>query len=252
MQPPNLSFPGNKQLLYARSLLFFLGMLIFTLVIAPIMIISAILPFRYRYAIANIWVVLTLWWLRLSCGLSHRVEGVENIPEKNAIIFCNHQSAWETIALQTIFPAQVFITKRELLHLPFFGWALATQEPIAIDRKAKKAALKQVIDQGIDRLNKGRFVVVFPEGTRTAPGKKRPYKLGGSNLAEQSGFPVVPVAHNAGEFWGRYSFLKFPGVIKLRIGPVINPQGMTAPEINEAAKDWIERNKTEISTVSKN
>jgi len=174
------------------------------------------------------------------------VEGLEHIPHRTAIIFSKHQSAWETIAVQKIFPPMVFILKRELLRLPFFGWALATCEPISINRGLKKQALRQLVDQGLQRLKKGVWVVVFPEGTRVAPGQKMKYSGGGALLAHKSGCPVIPVAHNAGEFWPRNSFLKYPGVIQMRIGPLIDSKGKSASEINREAEAWIESQMEEI------
>ena len=233
-----------------RSALFFLNMALSTLIVAPIMISIVIAPFCIRYRLANQWVVYNLRSLKKICRLSYEVEGAENIPDQAGIIFCKHQSAWETIALQQIFPPVVFILKRELLLLPFFGWALATCDPIAIDRKSKKAALRHIIRAGIERLKSGRWVVIFPEGTRVPPGERKKYGIGGALLAEKSGFPVVPVAHNAGEFWGRRSFLKYPGVIQVRIGPVIETHGRRADEINKKAEEWIEGQMALISATS--
>lgn len=218
-----------------------------TLIIAPIMIGALMAPFSIRYWIANQWVTFNLWSLNTICHLRHHVYGTENIPQHTSIIFCKHQSAWETIAVQKIFPPLVFILKRELLLLPFFGWALATCDPIAIDRKSKKAALNSVVKQGTERLNTGRWVVIFPEGTRVAPGEQRKYGAGGAILAEKSGYPIIPVAHNAGEFWGRYSFLKYPGVIQVRIGPPIETKNRRASEINNEAASWIEQQMQQIS-----
>jgi 1-acyl-sn-glycerol-3-phosphate acyltransferase len=168
------------------------------------------------------------------------VRGQENIPSENGVILCKHQSAWETIALQAIFPPLVFILKRELLRIPIWGWAMAALEPIAINRKAKSAALKQVLNDGEARLKAGRWVVIFPEGTRIAPGQKGRYNASGGMLAHRAGCPVVPVAHNAGEFWGRNAFLKYPGMIQVRIGPAIDAGQFSASEINRQAEEWIE------------
>ncbi|MGH8553474.1 MAG: lysophospholipid acyltransferase family protein, partial [Methylococcales bacterium] len=189
---------GNKAALYLRSGIFFVAMTCLTIVIAPFMVLTYPLTFKVRYGLSQVWVTWVLWLLKAICGLDHRVEGSENIPAENAIIFSKHQSAWETIALQKIFPQQVFIIKRELLWLPFFGWALATLEPIAIDRESAKAALRQVGEQGIARLERGLWIVIFPEGTRVKPGTVGRYGAGGSVLAHRAGVPVVPVAHNAG------------------------------------------------------
>jgi 1-acyl-sn-glycerol-3-phosphate acyltransferase len=151
-----------------------------------------------------------------------------------------HMSAWETIMLQDIFPPMVFVMKREIHKLPFFGWGIAQMPMIAIDRAAGKDALAQVVEQGIDRLGHGFWVTIFPEGTRVAPGSRKRYKAGGAVLASKSGVPVVPVAHNAGEFWARNAFLKRPGEVVVSIGPAIDTRGLSPEEINRRTETWVE------------
>ena len=236
-------------MLFLRSVLFAVGMLLSTLIIAPLAVLTFPFPFAARYAFITQWARFNLWWLRLSCGLRYVVHGRDNIPAGNAIVFCKHQSAWETLALQSIFPPQVWLLKRELLWVPFFGWGLAMLEPIAIDRRAGRKAVEQLVRQGRERLADGRWVVIFPEGTRVAPGQTGRYGIGGAILAAASGYPVVPVAHNAGEFWPRRGFIKQPGTITVVVGPVIDPRGKDAETINEEAKEWIERNTRELGTA---
>jgi 1-acyl-sn-glycerol-3-phosphate acyltransferase len=166
--------------------------------------------------------------------------GTDNIPKKPSIVLSNHQSAWETLAFQQIFPPQVWVLKKELLHIPFFGWGLAMTSPIAINRSLGRTALKQIVRQGKDRLKKGLWIVIFPEGTRIDPGKKGKYGIGGAWLATNTGVPVVPVAHNAGILWGKNSFIKFPGTITVSIGEPIDPTGMKASELNTRVEEWIE------------
>ena len=195
---------------------------------------------------------MIIWILKVVCRIDYEVSGQENIPEQSAIIFSKHQSTWETVALQRLFPPQVWVIKKELLWVPFFGWALWMLESIAIDRSSGRKAINQIVEIGKQRLDKGRWIVIFPEGTRTAPGTRKRYGVGGSILAEKSGYPVVPVAHNAGEHWGRRSFLKKPGTIKVVIGPVIESKGKTAIEINQQAETWIESTMQTISTIKNN
>jgi 1-acyl-sn-glycerol-3-phosphate acyltransferase len=178
--------------------------------------------------------------LRTLCGVRWKVEGRENLPQRPAIILSKHQSAWETLAFQHIFPPQVHVLKRELLWIPFFGWGLALMSPIAIDRARGIAALRQIARKGRERLEQGFWVVVFPEGTRVAPRQKRKYQLGGAWLAAHARAPVVPVAHNAGSCWPRNSFLKFPGEVTVRIGPAIESAGRDPQAINAQAEAWIE------------
>jgi 1-acyl-sn-glycerol-3-phosphate acyltransferase len=166
---------------------------------------------------------------------------LDNLPAGTCIVLCKHQSAWETIALRALLPAQhTWVIKRELLWTPFFGWGIAAYRPIAIDRKAGRRAVKQLIDEGRKWLEKGRWVVIFPEGTRVAPGERKKYGIGGALLAQNTGFPVLPVAHNAGVFWRRRDFRKHPGVIDLVFGEAFETDGMSAMEINRRVEGWIE------------
>jgi len=236
-------------MLFLRSLLFVLGMWSSTLIIAPLAVLTLPFPFATRYAFITQWARFNLWWLQITCSLRYQVYGRENIPSGNAIVFCKHQSAWETLALQNIFPPQVWLLKRELLWVPFFGWGLAMLEPIAIDRRAGRKAVEQLVRQGAERLADGRWVVIFPEGTRVAPGHTGRYGIGGAALAASSGYPVVPVAHNAGEFWPRRGFIKRPGTITVVVGPAIDPRGKDAETIKEEAKFWIENKSREISVL---
>ncbi len=174
--------------------------------------------------------------------------GLENLPNTPSVILSKHQSAWETIAFQTIFPPQAWVLKRELLWIPFFGWGLAATRPIAIDRSQGVRALDSVVKQGIQRIEEGRWVVVFPEGTRTAPGEKGRYNPGGAMLASKAQVPVVPVAHNAGEFWPRRGFIKKPGTITVSIGPPIETKGRKAKQINAEAEAWTENEVEQLAS----
>jgi 1-acyl-sn-glycerol-3-phosphate acyltransferase len=227
-------------MIFARSVIFALLQMLIT----PVFTLFAILSFPFhpitRYRIISGWALSVMWLLRVLCGIRLEVRGAENIPAKPAILLCKHQSAWETIALQKVFPPQVWVLKRELLWLPFFGWGLAMTSPIAIKRSDGKGAIRQLLKQGKDRLDLGFCVVIFPEGTRMPFGQRGKYKLGGALLSASTGVPVVPIAHNAGKLWGRNSFLKRPGVITMSIGPAIDPAGLKADEINRRAEEWIE------------
>lgn len=223
-----------------RSVLFALILVVVTL---PYAIFGTLLfPFsaRVRHRLITFWAPLMQWFIWHVLGIRYRVIGQENIPAGAAVVLAKHQSAWETIAFQKIFPPLCFVLKRELLRIPFFGWALAQVPGIAIDRAAGKDALTQVIEQGCERLGEGYWIVVFPEGTRVAPGTTRRYKPGGALLALRAGVPVVPVAHNAGEFWQRNAFFKYPGEITVSIGPLIETAGRKAEAINAEAERWIE------------
>ncbi|OGT00945.1 MAG: acyl-phosphate glycerol 3-phosphate acyltransferase [Gallionellales bacterium RIFCSPLOWO2_12_FULL_59_22] len=227
-------------MLALRSLTF----LLLQILITPVFALLALLTFPFsrltRYRFISQWAKLMLPLLRLVCGIRHEVRGFENIPQEPCIVLCKHQSAWETLALQEIFPPQVWVLKRELLWLPFFGWALALTSPIAIKRSDGKGAIKQLLKQGKERLAQGFCVVIFPEGTRVPFGTRGKYKIGGALLAASSGVPVVPVAHNAGRLWGRNAFSKHPGLITMSIGRPIATRGRKAEEINAEVEAWIE------------
>jgi 1-acyl-sn-glycerol-3-phosphate acyltransferase len=236
-------------MLILRAILFYLGMSLVTTVVVALSPLTFPFSQRLRARYFSLWAHFVLWWLKLTCNLNFRVEGKENIPDGTALILAKHQSAWETIAMQTIFPPQTGVLKRNLLLIPIFGWGLAMTRPVAIDRTAGKKALKQVINQGIDRLQRGLWVVIFPEGTRTAPGQRKRYAIGGAMLAQKSGYPVVPVCHNAGEFWPKQGFVKKPGEITLVIGEAFNPADMKAGEINDRVEEWIESTYQRITTL---
>ncbi len=236
----------NLFILGFRSVLFFVFQVVTLFVFAPLVLLSFPFSYSVRYSIASAWAKLVIKGLKVICNLDFNVIGSENI-KGNGIIFCKHQSAWETFALQVMFPKQCWVLKRELLWIPLFGWALALIQPIAIDRSKKSKSFRQIIKQGTERLESGRWVVIFPEGTRIAPGEKGKYMVGGALLAEKSGYPVIPVAHNAGEFWRRKAFIKYPGTIQVRIGEMIDSKSISARELNQKAEDWIEGQMQEIS-----
>ncbi len=223
-----------------RSFLFALGQWLFTPIFSTLSLLTFPLPPITRYRIISLWAKSILWWLELTCSIRYRIVGAENIPQQPCVILSKHQSAWETLAFQKIFPPQVWVLKRELLWVPFFGWGLALTSPIAIDRSAGREALKQLVAQGRDRLKKGFWVVVFPEGTRIDPGQRGKYHIGGAWLATHASALALPVAHNAGEFWGKNSFLKKPGVITVSVGPAIDTSGMKADQLNHLVEAWIE------------
>ena len=235
-------------MIYLRSILFMLVLLVVTPPYALLMIFCFPLPHRARRYTAVPWVFMTIWLIKHVLGIDYRVEGRENIPDRPAVILSKHQSAWETVVLQQVFPLSLFVWKRELKwQLPFFGWALAVIPMISIDRGAGKNALLQLVEQGRLRLSQGYPVIIFPEGTRVAPGSHRRYKIGGANLGVATGAPVLPLVHNAGEYWGRNAFFKRPGTITVSIGPAIDPTGLSADEVNNRAEAWMEAEMARIS-----
>ena len=225
---------------WLRSLFFNLILWVSAAIYASLALLTFPFPVRQRYAFVSGWARMQMWLARWLLGLRYHVEGRGHLPHGAAIVLAKHQSTWETIALQQILPPQVWVLKRELMWIPLFGWALALLKPIAIDRGAGRKAVEQVIEQGRQRLTDGFWVVVFPEGTRVAPGHRRRYGIGGAVLAAESGYPVVPIAHNAGSFWPRRTILKKPGTVQVVIGPVIESKGKTSQQIIAEAEQWIE------------
>ncbi|TXG81693.1 MAG: 1-acyl-sn-glycerol-3-phosphate acyltransferase [Thermomicrobiales bacterium] len=230
-----------------RSSMLALLMMVTTPVFALLAMASFALPPHARYRIITQWTTITMWGVRWITGIRYEVRGRENLPRDASVILCKHQSAWETMAMQRIFPPVAFVLKKELLRVPFFGWGLAQMPIVSIDRSAGIGALEQVVQQGRELLAHGFWVVVFPEGTRVAPGHTKRYKVGGAHLAVQANSHVVPVAHNAGELWPRNAFVKRPGLITVSIGPAIDATGLTAEEVNRRAEAWIEGEMRRIS-----
>ena len=222
-----------------RSLLFSFIMMFNTILVAFASSLLVFFPFNIRSKYIRPYSQFNVWFLNKICGVRYQVIGAENIPKDTFIIFSNHQSTWETFVLQLIFPPLSFVIKKELLYLPFFGWALALLKPIAIKRSSGREALKALITQGIERLKEGIVVIIFPEGTRTAPDTKVEYKKGGGILAEKSGYPVVPVAHNAGYYWPKRGFLKRRGLVTIHIGKPITTEGRKAKDIMNDAEAFI-------------
>ena len=236
-------------MLFLRSLLFSTGMVVSVAICGLAIVLSFPLPFIYRYRLSQLWARFNIGWLRITCGIDYRLTGTEHLPDRPTIVMAKHQSTWETIFLHQYLPPLAWVVKRELLWLPLFGWALALLQPIAINRQAGASAAKQVIRKGVEHLRQGQWVLIFPEGTRTAPGARGRYGMGGAVLAAHSGFPVLPVALNAGEFWPRRGFLKRPGTVQVVFGPVIESAGSSAQDLNRQVEHWIEDTMTQISTI---
>jgi 1-acyl-sn-glycerol-3-phosphate acyltransferase len=231
------------------SLLFSLGMIVTLFYYAPLAALVYILrvPYLTRFRLVSGWARFNIWWLRVTCNICYEVEGEENIPDQPQIIFCKHESTWETMAMQQILPPHVWILKQQLLLIPLFGWGLASLNPIAINRSSGRRAVKEIIQKGQQRLDNGRWVMIFPEGTRMPAGTQRKFGIGGAVLAEKTGYNVLPVAHNAGSYWPKRGFLKKPGTIKVVIGKPIQVQGKDAGQINQEAEAWMKATMERIS-----
>ncbi|MCX7164003.1 MAG: lysophospholipid acyltransferase family protein [Betaproteobacteria bacterium] len=230
-----------------RSLLFMLILLLVTPPYTLLVILCRPLPHHMRRQSVVPWVNFAIWLVKHVLGIPYRLLGAENIPAGAAIVLAKHQSAWETLMLQEVFKDTVFVWRKEIKYLPFFGWALASIPMIETDRSASRSSLRRLVDQGRDRLGHGYTVIIFPEGTRSQPGAKGRYKIGGAHLAVETGAQVIPVALNSGEFWGRNALFKRSGIVTVSIGAAIDPAGLTANEVTSRAEAWIEAEMSRIS-----
>ena len=231
-----------------RSLLFALYQLIVTPIYAILVLLLFWLPRLPRFRFIIGWCWLILFGARWICGIRHRIVGVENIPPRASphIVMSKHSSTWETLALNFLFPPLAFVAKKELLSIPFFGWAFSLASPITIDRKAGKNAMQQIAEQGHERLAQGFWIVVYPEGTRIRAGKRAHYKTGGARLALALGISVVPVAHNAGYLWPKGVLGKRPGTVTVSIGKPIQPDETDMQPLINKVEKWIEDEVTRL------
>jgi len=231
-----------------RSLLYYAALSVTIIVFGtPIVLLGAFMPRRFSDNLATWWGQINLWLQRTICGLGYRIEGKENLPDGPCILMSKHQSAWETIGLRGILnPNQSWVLKEELTKIPIFGWGLRYTGSIPIDRSAGRRAVLAIIEHGSRCLAAGRTVVIFPEGTRTAPGERKKYGIGGGLLAQRTGAAVIPIAHNAGVYWRRKGVKKYPGTIRVVIGPPILTEGQKAADIMQQVESWIEEKQAEL------
>lgn len=238
-------------MLALRSSIFYVGYVLFTIFWASLtMVIGLVLPFKQRfYLIVVLWNRAILAWLRFTCRIDYKLVGKANIPDKACVVLSKHQSQWETFFLQTLLYPQATVLKRELLWIPFFGWTFLMLKPIAINRENPRAALREIQTKGKQRLEENIWVLLFPEGTRLAPGKTTKFAKSGASLAIAANKPVLPIAHNSGSHWPAHNFIKYPGTIEIRVGEAIYPDQHTANSLTTAAKTWIDQQVEELSNV---
>lgn len=234
--------------LAVRSSLFLITLVLTTMFFGITSPLVLPLSRKFRDQFARSYSMINLFFLRWLCGIHYKVTGQENIPhDQTYIIMANHQSTWETLAFAMIFPRITWVLKKELFNIPFFGWALRTVDPIAIDRKAGRLAIEQVKQQGKVRLENGVNIVIFPEGTRVLPQERVNYKKGGASLAKYANVNVLPVAHNAGDYWARHQFIKKPGMVDVHIGPLIQTENLDESELNQQVKTWVQAEQRKIA-----
>jgi 1-acyl-sn-glycerol-3-phosphate acyltransferase len=228
-------------LLFFRSLLFSIGYNLTSIVIGVIsVIIWPIMPYSWRWRIVTCWNRFVMFWLRVCCNIRYEIIGHKHADKFPCVVLAKHQSTWETMFLQFYFGPVSTILKKELFRIPFFGWALASLRPIAIDRSSPVQALKEIKRMGMKRLQQGNNLLIYPEGTRTPYGQVGNYARSGADIAISAGVPVIAVAHNGGKFWPHKQFIKYPGTIKVVISEPFNTEGKDRKELTEEIKNWIE------------
>ena len=235
--------------LIIRSLIFSTCSIISMLIFSFVCLASLLVPLSYRHRSIRCYLRFYMWLLATVCHIRYEVEGLEHVPsDRVGVVLCKHSSAWETFFMPLVFHDPAVIAKRELSWIPFFGWGLLSSEPILINRSDKTSAMQQIINKGKRALDKGRWILVFPEGTRVPFGQTGKYHLGGARLAVANHVPVIPVAHNAGYFWPKRGFIKRPGTVKVVIGPLMETSGRTPDEVMQSAKVWIDSTVSRISS----
>jgi 1-acyl-sn-glycerol-3-phosphate acyltransferase len=225
-----------------RSALFLLWMSVTVVpwAIAVILYSAFVRGDKMYWACAG-WLKVAMWGCRVICGVKPRVRGMEHLPDSGVVLLSKHQSTWETFFYPTLMPKPLaYVFKRELLYIPFFGWAMARMDMIHIDRSRRTEAWGKVAEQGQRLMNDGNWVIMFPEGTRAARGKRGTYKAGGTRLAVATGRPVVPIAVSSAVCWPRKSFLVRPGVVDVSIGQPISSVGRQPDELMREVEAWIE------------
>lgn len=229
-----------------RAFVFYIVMAISILLGVAGILLMTPFPFAARFGVIRVWSKFMAFSCRWICGLRYELIGEANIKNPPFIIFSKHQSAWETIVFSGLFPKNCFITKKELLYIPIFGWAFGLAKHIPIDRSQGIRSLKKVTEIGKKRLDAGISIILFPEGTRVSTGEDPKFHAGGAALVKGTGSKIVPVAHNAGQFWRRNSFIKIPGKITVIVGEPIDTTGMSAKEINRISHEWMVKNMAKI------
>lgn len=243
---------GIEALNAVRSALFFTGYAVLTITWGTLgILLGWLMPYRARFTfIISIWTGMILLWLRITCGIKAEVHGRENIPNTPCVVFAKHESTWETLFLQQLFAPQATLIKRELLNIPFFGWAFRLLRPIAIDRSSPRGALKHLISAGKERLANDIWVVLFPEGTRMPTGELGRFSPGGAALAAATGQPILVVSHNAGRYWPAHRFSKRSGTVQVCIGKPLITEGKSTKEINSEAQEYMRLLTEQVETLT--
>jgi len=240
-----------RPVLYLKAFLWWVVFIVSTAVMTIPVLLAQLVSYHTGYKVIRFWLRINMTALTWLCNINWRVTGTENLPENPAVVMSKHQSTFETLLLPLIITDPVFVAKRELALIPGFGWCLALSDAVLIKRGAGRSAIRQLGQLSAERFERKRCLVIFPEGTRRAPGDPPEYKIGGAVVASETGVPVVPIAHNAGEFWPRQSFIKWPGTIDVVIGEPISSDGKSPAEILAETTEWIESKQQEITVIDR-
>lgn len=235
---------------YLRSIIYLLLMVISTCIWVIPSVLARFFPDKICFAIVYSWCTFNVFSAKLICGIKYNITGLENIPKHACLIMCNHQSTWETLALPSVFPALSWVIKKELLYVPLFGWGIASTQPIPLNRKQGKKALKQLIKDGSEKINSGRSVLIFPEGTRVPYGEARELKVGGFVLAKKTKADILPIAHDSGRLWPRHSLLKKSGTINVVIGKPISTQDSSSDDLKIMYSNWLSHARKDIDRMN--
>jgi len=236
-------------LAFIRASVFLIGYSIFTVCYGTLSLPLRLAPAPTRHRVIISWTQLVVWWAKVVCGIRYEITGLEKLESLDGplVVLSKHQCAWETFFLQSLFYPASTVLKQELLSLPFFGWGLSSLRPIAIDRSNPREALRQVKQQGVEKLNSGMNLILFPEGTRVIIGERVKYARSGAEIAAAAGATIVPVCHNAGMYWGqKKNFVKKPGVVQVVIGEPIDSNSANSREITANVETWIESTLEDI------
>jgi 1-acyl-sn-glycerol-3-phosphate acyltransferase len=223
------------------NVVFYLVLFVYLIAAMP----TLLMPRHALLAMVKNWSRVNLWLLKVICDIDCEFRGLENLPAGTALIASKHQSMWETFALITVLRDPAFILKRELLWIPFFGWCAAKAEMIPVDRGRRTQALASMTERAKKETARGREIIIFPEGTRRAPGAEPKYKFGVAFLYTELGIPCVPVALNSGLFWPRRSFMRYPGVVRVDFLEPIEP-GLDRQTFYDRLQEAIEARTAEL------
>ena len=229
-----------------RATVFWIWQIVVTLVLGGPVLIAGLFSFELGYRFALVWIRANVHGLRVICGVDWVVDGRENIPERPCVVMSKHQSTWETYFLAMLFRPAVYVAKRSLGRIPIFGWALHVLRFILIDRQSGRSAVAQMVEQAKDRLERERWIIIFPEGTRQAIDAVPNYRIGGAIVASRTGYPILPVATNSGEYWPRMGFVKHAGTITVSVLPSIPAEGRDPAELIAETERRIEARMDEI------